>query len=171
MPEKNGRSSTLSSGGQDGRSWSPAIGTRDRPRTREIDVPAIGLEWPREPRVLVVASYPAYADGLTQLLRTEDRQVEVASSGIEALQLAGRSQPDIVLCDLELRGAPTAHGLARALRADPCFHDVYLVGLTVKALAGCEAEALRSGFDEVLQKSGDIEPIEELIRKRRAPGL
>jgi hypothetical protein len=66
---------------------------------------------------------------------------------------------------MELRGIPSAYAIARTIRSDPGFKHVHLVGLTGHELGASEEYAVRAGFDEIVQKSGDIGPIEEVIRR------
>lgn len=147
----------------------PADGGK-RSVTVEVVI-ASGLARQPTPCVLVIASYRGYADGLRALLRVDSRQIEMAHDGVDGLRVAGLIKPDIVLCDLELRGIPSAFGIARALRSDPSLEHVYLVGLTGNDPASCEEYALRSGFDEIVRKSGDISPIEAIIANRAAGTL
>jgi CheY-like chemotaxis protein len=159
---------------QDTRAQAPgsASSRESRPRpvtrevTREIDVSGTSLPQEGQPCLLIIASYSPYADALWELLRVGERQVEMAADGLQGLRLADLIRPDILLCDLELRGIPSAYAIARTLRSDPGFQHVHLVGLTGHELGASEEYAIRAGFDEIVQKSGDIAPIEEVIRRR-----
>jgi CheY-like chemotaxis protein len=138
-----------------------------RPVTQEIEVSGTGLlPYDGQPCVLIVASYSPYADALWELLRVGERQVEMASDGLQGLRLADLVRPDILLCDLELRGIPSAYAIARTIRSDPGFQHVHLVGLTERDLGPSQEYAIRAGFDEIVQKSDDMSPIEDLIRRR-----
>jgi CheY-like chemotaxis protein len=144
---------------------SAAEGPRERAVTQEIEVTGPPDQRAGQPCLLVIASQPAYADTLIARLGVGQRQIEVAHAGIEGLRLIDLIRPDIVMCDLELRGMPNAHAIARTLRSDPGFDDLYLVGLTGRELAICEEDGIRAGFDEIVPKSGDVAAIEEIIRK------
>ncbi len=71
-------------------------------------------------KVLIVDDHPATAHGLAALL---DRQVDLEVLGVggsveEALRLVGELLPDIVVCDIELNGAPGGFEIARRLQED-----------------------------------------------------
>jgi two-component system response regulator RegX3 len=55
-------------------------------------------------RILVVEDEESFSDALSFMLRREGYEVEVASTGIEALQMFERSGADLVLLDLMLPG-------------------------------------------------------------------
>jgi two-component system phosphate regulon response regulator PhoB len=115
--------------------------------------------------VLVVASSSTDAEALQELLQVDQRRIEIATDGAHGLRMADAIRPDMVLCDLQLKGAPSAYGVAQALRSDPAFEHIYLVGLTSLRVAAHEEFALRSGFDRVMPLSGDIDDIELLIHE------
>ena len=77
-------------------------------------------------RVLLVDDHEPFAEAAAEFLQGEGMEVRIASSGRDALEVVGRFQPDIVLCDMEL---PDISGLdvARALRATPVGKHVLLV--------------------------------------------
>ena len=55
-------------------------------------------------RVLVVEDEESFSDALSYTLRREGYEVEVASTGLDALSLFDRSGADLVLLDLMLPG-------------------------------------------------------------------
>jgi two-component system response regulator RegX3 len=55
-------------------------------------------------RVLVVEDEESFSDALSYMLRREGYEVEVAGTGVEALQIFDRSGADLVLLDLMLPG-------------------------------------------------------------------
>ncbi|MGL5186344.1 MAG: response regulator, partial [Plesiomonas shigelloides] len=67
--------------------------------------------------VMIVDDHPLMRRGLRQLLELEPTFdiVAEASSGSEAIALAGRTQPDIILLDLNMKGLSGLDTL-RALR-------------------------------------------------------
>jgi CheY-like chemotaxis protein len=118
-----------------------------------------------QPCLLIIASKSVNAEALRELLQLDHRRIEVATDGAEALRLADLIRPDMVLCDLQLKGAPSAYAVAQALRSDPLFEHIYLVGLTSVAGPAPEEFAIRSGFDQVMPLSGDIRELEGLIQR------
>jgi CheY-like chemotaxis protein len=144
---------------------SAAGGPRERAVTQEIEVTGPHDRRAGQPCLLVIASHPGYADTLRERLGVGKRQIEMAHAGIEGLRLVDLIRPDIVLCDLELRGMPSAHAIARTLRSDPAFDDLYLIGLTGRELTICEEDGIRAGFDEIVPKADEVAAIEQIIRK------
>ena len=57
-------------------------------------------------RLAVVDDHVIVRNGLAQLLATTDdiELVGMAANGLEALDLVGKLQPDVVLMDLSMRG-------------------------------------------------------------------
>jgi CheY-like chemotaxis protein len=66
----------------------------------------------------LVEDNEALADATAEFLRSEGLEVQIASTGDEALAFAGKFRPDIILCDWRL---PDMGGvdIARTLRKDP----------------------------------------------------
>ena len=81
------------------------------------------------PLVLVVEDSDAIRAAFTILLEESGYAVAAAATGAEALRLAERRAPDLVLLDL---GLPDMRGLdvARRLKASPATARVPLVALT-----------------------------------------
>ncbi|MCO5165549.1 MAG: response regulator [Planctomycetes bacterium] len=77
--------------------------------------------------------------------------VLVAGEGQEALELARRERPDLVLLDLSM---PVLNGweVARQLKSDPATAGIPLVACTAHAMAGDRERALATGFDGYLAK-------------------
>lgn len=147
----------------------PGGEAEERTVTVEIEIPA-GSAQRHRACVLIIAPHRPYADALSELLRAEGRQVETCYDGTSALHLADLLKPDIVLCDLDLRDVPSAYAVARALRLEPGLQHVRLVGLTGNDPTVCEEYAIRSGFNEVMRKSAEIAPLDQMITRsaRRA---
>jgi CheY-like chemotaxis protein len=116
--------------------------------------------------VLVISSRSSDVTALRQLLSRDQREIEFASHGLEAMRLTDLLKPDLVLCDLQLPGTPSAYAVAQALRSDPSLGHVYLVGLTRVAGTAVEQGALRAGFDRVLSFAEDALQIEAIIQER-----
>jgi len=101
-----------------------------------------------QPTVLVVEDEPAYAEALTVGLAREGFRVEVASDGVEALDVFDRVRPDIVLLDLML---PRLGGLdvCRQLRTRS---DVPIIMVTAKGAEIDTVVGLEVGADDYVTK-------------------
>ena len=113
-------------------------------------------------RVLVVDDYPDAAHTLRILLQLWGHEVQVARSGVEALERAPFFLPQVVLLDIEM---PWMHGgeTARRLRRLPGLGQVWIVAtsgtdLQDERLAGYERE-----FDDYLPKPYNLERLERLL--------
>src|SRR5262245_60113367 len=86
-------------------------------------------------RVLVVDDYPDAREMYTEYLEFSGFEVVQAGNGIEALERAIDSAPDIILMDLSL---PVMDGweATRRLKADTRTASIPIVALTGHALAG-----------------------------------
>jgi CheY-like chemotaxis protein len=71
---------------------------------------------PARHRVLLVEDHAAVAEATAELLRLSGLEVRIASSGVEALRIAGEFHPVLVLCDISLPDM-TGLAVARALHA------------------------------------------------------
>lgn len=117
-------------------------------------------------RVLLADDQALVRGGFAALLDASD-DIEVvgeAADGEEAVRLATRLVPDVVLMDIRM---PGLDGLAatRSIATDPALAAVRIVVLTTFELDEYVFEALRSGASGFLVK--DTEPV-ELLRGVRA---
>jgi len=85
---------------------------------------------------------------------TTDWDVQVASSGEEALEIAARDHPDAILLDVMMpfMDGPSA---VRALRADPATQDIPVILLTARMLADDGNELTDLSVSGLLQKPFD----------------
>ncbi|MGZ5180241.1 MAG: response regulator [Ramlibacter sp.] len=118
-------------------------------------------------RVLVVEDN---RDGLETLLALLDMlgyEVAGAADGGEALEQARRFRPNVVLLDL---GLPVMDGLqvARTLRKDETFADVYIAALTGWGAEGDRRRTAEAGFDAHLTKPVDLAALEQVLARATA---
>jgi len=103
------------------------------------------------PRVLVVDDYPDAREMYAEYLQYSGFDVIEAGNGVEALERAADSAPDIILMDLSL---PVMDGweATRRLKADKATADIPIVALTGHALAGILEGAKNAGCDAFVTK-------------------
>ena len=79
--------------------------------------------------MLLIEDHAELAEATAELMRGEQLEVRIASTGGSGLEMAETFQPEIVLCDIRL---PDMTGLevARALRAIPGIKDTLIAILT-----------------------------------------
>ncbi|WP_425618152.1 response regulator [Anatilimnocola sp. NA78] len=81
-------------------------------------------------RILIVEDNKDGADSLAMLLRIQcAHTVDVAYTGLQALQVVNVHRPDVVLLDL---GLPIMNGyqVAEALRGLPNSHEIVIIAIT-----------------------------------------
>jgi len=112
-------------------------------------------------RVLVVDDEPQILRALRINLRVRDYEVHVAASGAEALEVAGRYPPDLVILDLglpDLDGVEVIQGLRGWTKAP-------IIVLSGRADSLDKVEALDAGADDYVTKPFGVE---ELLARMRA---
>lgn len=116
------------------------------------------------PKVLLVDDYPDAREMYSEYLQFSGFEVVEAANGIEALQRAVDTAPDIILMDLSL---PVMDGweATRRLKADARTADIPVVALTGHALAGISEGARQAGCDAFVTKPCLPEDLVREIRK------
>ena len=116
------------------------------------------------PRVLVVDDYPDAREMYAEYLQYSGFDVIEAGNGIDALERAADSAPDIILMDLSL---PVMDGweATRRLKADKATADIPIVALTGHALAGILEGAKNAGCDAFITKPCLPEDLVKEIQK------
>ena len=112
-------------------------------------------------RVLVVDDEPQILRALRINLRVRQYDVHVASTGTQALELAGRYPPDVVILDLglpDLDGVEVIQGLRGWTKAP-------IIVLSGRADSSDKVEALDAGADDYITKPFGVE---ELLARMRA---
>lgn len=101
--------------------------------------------------ILVVDDEPSIVELVRFTLEDADVRVVEASDGVEALTLARRIKPDLVLLDVQM---PRLDGLevCRQLRRDPDFACSPIIMLTAAGQQADRTRGLAAGADEYLTK-------------------
>jgi len=120
-------------------------------------------------RVLVVDDHPIVREGLVAILEDErDFQVAgAAGSAEEALALAPRERPDVILLDLELPGMNGVDAIPRLAAAVP---DARVIVLTAYDTDERVLGAVRAGARGYLLKGAPADEIARAIRAVHAGG-
>lgn len=121
--------------------------------------------------VLVVDDEPKIRNTVRAFLEQERYGVLVASTGQEAIEVAGRLHPDLVVLDLMLPDLP-GEEVARSLRA---VSQVPIIMLTAKAEESDRVAGLRLGADDYVVKPFSplelVARVDAVLRRSRAGGL
>ena len=98
------------------------------------------------------------------MLESLGHEVDLASNGVEVLELAERNDYDLVFLDVQM---PEMDGLraAQALRKQPTGEGLKLVALTANAMQDNRSACLEAGMDDFLAKPFLIADMEAVIRR------
>ena len=114
--------------------------------------------------VLVVDDNRMNLNLMKALIKRTKMQIEIASSGMECLELTRRKKFDIILMDHMMPGMDGVETL-KALRAEANNgnKNTTVVALTANAIAGSREMYLDYGFDDYLSKPIQADKLDELL--------
>jgi CheY-like chemotaxis protein len=113
-------------------------------------------------RILIAEDDAASREFLAELLMGWGYRVIEASTGMEALQQAKETNPDVILLDIQM---PLLDGYAviRRLRSDPEFSSRPVIALTAYAMREDRARISEAGFDAHIAKPVDTAALRSLL--------
>jgi len=115
-----------------------------------------------KPSVLLIEDNDDGREMMAMMLGCYGYPVQHAADGLQGLELAARSQPDLALVDIGLPGLD-GYEVARRLRADAATRDIKLIALTGYGSAEDLQRVLDAGFDLHLVKPVDIDHLMQVI--------
>jgi DNA-binding response OmpR family regulator len=116
--------------------------------TRPAAISAAAGQRPGRLRALVVDDEPGLVEIVSAYLSREGFEVDAAADGRQAIELARRTAPEVIVLDL---GLPGIDGL-EACRQIRSFSDAYIVILTARAEEHEKIAGLSTGADDYLTK-------------------
>jgi len=119
------------------------------------------------PRILVVEDEPDNGEYLVRLLEETGFQTLLATTAAEAIRIARRERPDLVLMDVRLAEGD-GRAAARELKAAAETAAIPIVAVTALALDGDREACLAAGCDDYLSKP--FRPRELLAKMRTLLG-
>ncbi len=116
------------------------------------------------PTVMVVEDFEDNRFMMRRLLEMSGYRVLEAVNGEEAVELAYRERPHLILMDLSL---PQLDGLAatRRIRQYPDMKDVPIVAVSAHDTADFHADALAAGCNDYVTKPIDFDQLEALLSR------
>ena len=119
--------------------------------------------------IMVVEDYDDTRLLLKQALEIKGYRVLEAINGQEAVDIANREHPDLILMDLDL---PILDGISatQRIRHQPQMDSVPIVALTAYPMSYTRVKAFARGCDEYIAKPIDLAKLEELVT-RYLPGI
>ena len=105
-------------------------------------------------RVMIVEDNELNMKLFRDLIEASGYETIQTRNGMEALDLARRHRPDLILMDL---GLPVLDGweAAKLLKADPHTQPIPIIALSAHAMAGDRSQAMEAGCDEYDTKPVD----------------
>ena len=114
-------------------------------------------------RILVVEDSPDNMKLFRTLLTLKGHEVNGLSGGEELLETIARTDPELVLMDIQL---PGKDGFALLGEIRGSSHAALkVVALTAHAMSGDRERAMQSGFDGYITKPIDIRVFPELVKQ------
>ena len=116
------------------------------------------------PTVMVVEDFEDNRFMMRRLLEMSGYRVLEAVNGEEAVELAHKERPQLILMDLSL---PQLDGLAatRRIRQHPDMKDVPIVAVSAHDTADFHADALAAGCNDYVTKPIDFDQLEALLSR------
>lgn len=114
-------------------------------------------------KILIVEDNPQNMRLLEMILSATNYTLLKATDGEEALNMALREQPDLIIMDIKL---PKMSGLevTRKLRETPAFsRSTPIIGVTAYAMKGDKERVIESGCDAYLSKPINTRQLPEMI--------
>ena len=113
-------------------------------------------------KILIVEDNPQNMRLIEMALSAENYTLLEATDGEEALKVAKKERPDLILMDIQL---PKMSGLevTRKLREIPEFSRTPIIAITAYAMMGDEEKALDAGCNAYLTKPIRVRELPNLI--------
>lgn len=117
-----------------------------------------------ELHVLLVEDNEDNQDMMKFLLERAGYVVSTANTGREALVVARREKPDVILMDLSM---PEMDGwtAAQAMKKDPELAHIPLIAVTAHTLPGDRRKAIDSGFESYISKPINVRMFDIMVAK------
>jgi CheY-like chemotaxis protein len=114
--------------------------------------------------IMVVEDFEDNRFMMRRLLEMSGYHVLEAVNGEEAVEIAKRERPHLILMDLSL---PLLDGLAatRRIRQEASLRDVPIVAVSAHDTADFHADALAAGCNDYVTKPIDFDQLEALLGK------
>ena len=117
-------------------------------------------------RILISDDNHDAADSMGMLLRAAGHDVEVVYNGLDALQVARRLQPEVMVLDIGMPGM-NGYDLARAMRREPWSARTVIIALTGWGQDGDRQRSRGAGIDRHLVKPVERNVLEDAVLGER----
>jgi CheY-like chemotaxis protein len=114
--------------------------------------------------ILVVDDVPENLKLVRILLSKQGFEVHTATTAEDALEMARKIHPRLILADIRLPGMDGLE-MTRRLKADPETTDIAIIAITALAMKGDEQKAFDAGCDAYITKPINVKTFPTLIRQ------
>jgi two-component system cell cycle response regulator DivK len=113
-------------------------------------------------KILIVEDNPTNMRLIGMVLRSKGYKLLGANDGEEALAVAIKGRPDLIVMDIQL---PKMDGLevTRRLRQTPEFKQTPIIALTASAMDGDREKIIAAGCDEYISKPVNTRQFPQLV--------
>jgi CheY-like chemotaxis protein len=119
--------------------------------------------------VLIVEDNEASRDALSRRLQRRGYEIYVATDGLQAVSVATRAKPDLILMDLGLPGVDGWTATAK-LKSDEATRSIPIIVLSAHAMSTDRELALAAGGDDFDTKPVRFPQLLEKIERLLAKG-
>ena len=130
-------------------------------RAAPQDVQIAGYEGPVR-RVLIVDDVESNRKVLLEMLEPLGFEIMEAADGRQAVEAAGRGNPDLILTDLYMPGMDGFEAVAE-LRKNPALKNTVILAVSASVSQAEQASSIHRGFDDFLSKPIDWNRLTDVI--------
>lgn len=117
-------------------------------------------------RILIVDDEVKVRKLIEVTLASEKREILHASSGEEAIKIARKAKPDLMLLDIMMPGKLDGFDVCKAIKEDPATQSIYVIMLTAKGQQVDKDKGLALGADDYFVKPfSPMELLEKIENK------
>jgi two-component system cell cycle response regulator DivK len=113
-------------------------------------------------KILIVEDNPVNLELFMDILSSEGYQCVYTSKGEEAVELAEKERPDLILLDIQLPGMDGIT-VGKTLKSQDNTKGIKVVALTAYAMKGDKEKFLEMGFDGYISKPIKIKEFLESV--------
>ena len=117
-------------------------------------------------KILIVDDNPRDVHLSILTIRTDGYSFRQATSGEEAMEIASRERPDLILMDIQM---PKLNGLnaTRILRQVPDYYNIPIIEVSGYTQERDKETILKAGCDTFLPKPINTRKLHRLVKERR----
>ena len=115
-------------------------------------------------RILIVEDSPLNRKLVTAILRPHGYNLLIAVDGEQAIEIATREQPDLILMDMQLPKV-SGYEATKTLKSQPETKNIPIVALTAHAMENERERAMTARCDGYITKPIDTRAFPDMIRQ------